>query len=220
MTTVSSLHVLVFLFATLDSIACGGGASNYARSVNGTDGGYSMKHVSAKPPSLMVAQKIERPLYIVLDAAKVRDSFAMETADCATASSGCEHFKLMDVHAFVRRDLKAAMEHYFSSVEVVTSAAALPSTPHVVGDVKIDDIKLHALQRGRLTYELIQMTWGFALRESTKSEYGYSFAGTAESNDSYPTFEAGCGQLIENAIPMMLKNWAEEGGIEKLRGKK
>jgi hypothetical protein len=58
---------------------------------------------------------------------------------------------------------------------------------------------------------------GFALRGSDQQEYDYSFAGTATSNDTYPTFEAGCAQLVENAIPAMPKKWTESGGIEALR---
>lgn len=197
-------------------VACGGPA-NYAKSAFGTEGGYSLKNVHATPPSLMVARKIERPLFIVLDPAKLKDVWTLETSACATTTDGCETFKLFDVQQFVRRDLKAALEHYFTSVTVVDSSKALPSTPHVVGDVKIDQIKLHALSRGMLTYQIIEMTWGFGLRPSDKADYTYSFAGTAESKDSYPTFEAGCAQLIEDAIPAMLKKWTEGGGIEALR---
>jgi hypothetical protein len=206
------------LLATLvlTFVACGG-SSNYAKSVYGTRGGYSFKNAHATPPSLMVERKIERPLYIVLDAAKVKNAWALDTAPCATGAQGCEHFNVLDVQEFVRRDLKRAMESYFTNVNVVATTSALPSTPHIVADVKIDDLKVHALARGMLTYEIIQMTWGFALRESDKSDYAYSFAGTSESNDSYPTFEAGCGQLIENAMPAMLKKWTESGGIEALR---
>ena len=194
-----------------------GSAGNYGKSVNGTAGGYSMTNVHAKPMSLMVARKVERPLYIVLDATKVKDTWPLETSACATGGMGCEHFNLMEVQQFVRRDLKAAMESYFSRVEVVDSAQALPSTPHVVAEVKVDDIRLNSLVRGAQTHVLIQMTWGFALRGSEQADYAYSFAGTAESNDSYPTFEAGCAQLVENAIPAMLKKWTESGGIEALR---
>jgi hypothetical protein len=204
------------IFVSLASVACGG-SSNYAKSAYGTEGGYSFKNARATPPNLMVAKKIERPLYIVLDAAKVKNTWALDTAPCATGTRGCEHFNVLDVHEFVRRDLKRAMENYFTTVRVVTGNDALPTTPYVVADVKVDDLKIHAMVRGMLTYEIIQMTWGFALRPSDKSEYVYSFAGTSESNDSYPTFEAGCGQLIENAVPAMLKKWTESGGIEALR---
>lgn len=67
---------------------------------------------------------------------------------------------------------------------MVDSPDALPETPHVVADVEVDAIKLDALVRGALTYQLIEMTWGFALRGSDQQEYAYSFAGTASSNDS------------------------------------
>ncbi len=196
-------------------LGCAGG--NYARSVHGTEGGYSMTNVRPKPLSLLVAKKIPRPLYIVLDPARVKDTFTLETRGCATPGGACERFKLMDTQQFVRRDLKAAMESYFSRVEVVASAQALPKEPHVVADVKIDDIRLESLVRGAFTYVLIQMNWGFALRPSDQTEYTYSFAGTSTSNDSYPTFEAGCAQLVENAIPAMLKEWTEKGGMAKLR---
>lgn len=220
--TVGSMTLLrpYFLALALLVMTAACATGNYTRSVHGTVGGYSMLNVRPKPPSLMVARKIERPLYLVLDAAKVKDTWGLETAPCATGGRGCERFNLMDVQQFVRRDLRTAMESYFSRVEVVESTQALPSTPHVVGDVKLDDIRLNGLVRGAFTYQLIEMTWGFALRGSDQQDYAYSFAGTAASNDSYPTFEAGCAQVVENAIPAMLKKWTEGGGIEALRDSK
>jgi hypothetical protein len=79
--------------------------------------------------------------------------------------------------------------------------------------------RFHPLVRGALTYQLIEMTWAFALRRSEDTDFAYSFAGTATSADSYRTFEAGLGQLVENAIPSMLKKWTESGGMDALRGK-
>jgi hypothetical protein len=210
----STLRIALFLLA-LTSCATG----NYARSVNGTEGGYSLANARPKVMSLMVARKIDRPLYIVLDATRVKDTWSLETRACAIPNArGCERFNLLSVQTFVRRDLKAAMENYFSRVEVVDSPAALPTTPHVVADVKVDDVRLNDLVRGAYTYTLIELTWGFAMRKNEQSDYAYSFAGTAASNDSYPTFEAGVGTLIENAIPPMLKKWTEDaGGLEALR---
>jgi hypothetical protein len=210
-------RLLPALLAALAIAATGCGAGNYTRSVYGTEGGYSLKNAKAKPANLMVARKIDRPLYVVLDPAKVQDTWTLGTSACETGSPGCEHFKVFDVQQFVRRDLKAALANYFSRVEIVGPGQPLPQTPHVVADVKIDDLKIHELVRGPYTYALIEMTWGFALRRSEKTDYEYSFAGTSDSNDSYPTFEAGLGQLVENAIPAMLKKWTESGGIEALR---
>src|SRR3954470_617047 len=144
-----SLSRPIKLAFALIALAAGCGSSgNYTRSVNGTVGGYSMRNVRPTPPSLMIARKIPRPLYIVLDAAKVKDTWQLATAACATKSAGCEHFNLLDFQEFVRRDLRSTMTSYFSSVEVVDSAQALPKTPHVVADVKVDDIRLNALVRG------------------------------------------------------------------------
>lgn len=190
---------------------------NYTRSVNGTLGGYSLANAHPKPLSLLVARKLMRPLYIVLDPSKVKDMWQMATARCATGTFGCEHFNVTEMQLFVKRDLKTAMENYFTTVTVVESAEALPKTAHIVADVKIDDLKLNSLVRGPLTFALIQMNWGFALRESEKDDYMYSFAGEATSNDSYPSFEAGLATMVENAIPAMLKKWTEGGGLEALR---
>lgn len=209
--TVPILSVLVL------ALGCAGGHGNYARSVYGTKGGYSMRNVHAHPVNLMVAHKIDLPLYIVLDPSKVKNTWDMQTDACATQAPGCEHFKLMDFQLFVRRDLRNAMKNYFTRVEVVGSKDALPKTPYVEGDVDINNVRLHALDRGDLTYQIIEMTWQFALRRSDQQDYAYSFAGTATSGDSYPTFEAGCAQLVDNAIPGMLKKWTEKGGMDALR---
>lgn len=214
----SSLPPIAILALSLAGCAAGGG--NYTRSVYGTTGGYSFTNVHPKPASLMIAQKVERPLYIVLDPARVKNVYPLETRACATASAGCERFNLMDVQTFVTRDLKATMENYFSRVEVVAAPSAIPAGAHVVADVKIDDIRLNDLVRGPLTYTLIEMTWGFAMRPSEMSDYAYSFAGTASSNDSYPSFEAGVATMVENAIPSMLKKWTEDGGLNKMRDAK
>lgn len=205
------------VMVALASSACVGGptTSNYGRSVNGTTG-YSMLNVHAKPPSLLVARKVERPLYLVVDSARVKDRWTLSTAPCATSSPGCEHAELTEFQEFVRRDLKAALASYFTTVEVVDSIASLPETPYAVADVKIDDIRLDAQVRGMLTYEIIEMTWSFALRTSEQQDYAFSFAGTSRSNDSYPTFEAGCGQLVENAVAGMLQKWTEAGGPSAL----
>ncbi len=209
-------HLLRALLALLLVAGCSGG--NYSRSTYGTEGGYSLKNAHAKPASLMVARKIDRPLYIVLDPARVKDIWEIGTPSCALPDHpGCEHFKLFDVQTFVRRDLKAAMESYFTRVEIVAPGQTLPNGSYVFADVKVDDIKLHDVVAGHLTYTMIEMTWGFAMRRSEDTDYTYSFGGTASSSQSYPTFEAGCTQLIENAIPAMLKKWTESGGVEQLR---
>jgi len=177
---------------------------------------YSMVNVQAKPPSLMVAQKIQRPLYLVLDSARVPDTWDMKEASSFNPKDGPQ-FKLLDFQRFVTRDLKEAMGAYFSRVEVVKAGDPLPSEPHVIGDVKVDRVQLHSIPAGRLVYTLIEMTWGFGLRPSDSPEYAFTFAGEGKSTDAYPTFEVGCAQLVESSIAGFLSKWTEKGGIDSLR---
>jgi hypothetical protein len=160
--------------------------------------------------SLLVAKKMQRPLYLVLEPARVKDSWEM------SGSSGT--FTLKEFQTFVRRDLKQAMAGYFERVEIVTSGDQIPpGAPHVIGDVKVDKVALHDLNAGRLTYTAIEMTWSFALRPSERAEYAFSFGGTATSSESYPTFEVGCAQMIESAIAGMLDKWTDKGALETFR---
>ncbi len=203
---------LLLLAALAVTVACGGG--NYARSVNGTEGGYSMAHVYAKPPTPLVARKSPRPLYIVLDDARVRDGWRISTPDCEVQADSCEKFVLYDAQLFVKRDLQHALANYFSRVEVIAPNVH-PQGPHVLADVKIDEIKLRTLQTGMLTYTFIDMTWALAMRRSEDADYAFSFAATSSSNDSYPTFEAGLVQLVENSLASMTKKWGESGSFER-----
>ena len=92
-----------------------------------------------------------------------------------------------------------------------------PEGPHVIADVKVDEIKLRSVQRGMLTHVFIDMTWGIAMRRSEDADYVFSYAATSSSNDTYPTFEAGLVQLVENSLGEMTKKWTESEGFERLR---
>jgi hypothetical protein len=194
-------------FVALATSGCFG--SNYRSS-------YTMMDVQAKPASLMVAQKIQRPLILVLDPAKVADTVDLQVASSFNPKDGPQ-FKLLNFHRFVDRDLKAAFGSYFSRVEVVQAGAPMPSEPHVVADVKVDRVQLHSVPAGGLTYVIIEMTWGLGLRPSESKEYTFTFAGEAKSSETYPTFEAGVGQLVESAILGFNKGLVEKGALEALQ---
>jgi hypothetical protein len=171
---------------------------------------FDMANVNTTVPSLLVAKKIERPLYIVVDPARVADTHELKLINKPVTVNNFQQF--------VKRDLKTALEPYFSEVKVVSSADELPSEPHIVGDVKVDRLSVHDMRVGIMAYLFIEVTWSFALRPSNAEEYTFSFAGTGKSKESYKTFEEGLSQMSENAITSMLKEWTENGGIEKLRG--
>ena len=86
-----NLRMVPALALLVSSLVVGCGGSNYGRSAYGTKGGYSLDNVQAKPANLMVARKIERPLYIVLDPARVKDVWDLSTPACEVNGPGCKH---------------------------------------------------------------------------------------------------------------------------------
>lgn len=164
----------------------------------------------AQPPSLMVVHKIARPLYLVLDPARVPANVEIN------AASG--HFMITDVTGFVTRDLKDAMGAYFDRVEVVNAGAAIPPEAFLA-DVKIDSLRAHDIPTGYLTHTVLELTWGFAIRRADANEYAFSFAGTETSSGAYQTAAIGCAQAAEAAITAMLQKLINDHGIDTLGDK-
>ena len=167
----------------------------------------SLNDVTASPLSLMVAKKIDVPLVLVLDPAKVQDSWPMH-----------KKYAVADWSSFVSRDLKSSMENYFSTVTVLAPGDAMPDGPHLVADVKIDRVQLRPIETGGLTYNVMQMQWGFAVRAAGAEDYLFSFAGTASSKETYASALDGLGQLIESAIGGLLQAWTEKDVPTAIRG--
>ncbi len=180
---------------------------------------FDTRAVAATPPAPMVAHKLDTPLFIVLDPAQVPDTWQLARADG-------EHYTLVNFRAFVARDLRAAMSHYFERVEVV-APGQLPSRPHVEAMVRIDKLALHSRdtpaydgdydEYDTMTYTTIEMTWAFSLRASGATDNAFSYATVSHSKDAYPTFVDGCAQLFEDAIGDMLASWNGQGGLAALR---
>ncbi len=159
----------------------------------------SLTEVTASPMSLMVAKKIDAPLVIILDPAKVPDSWPMH-----------KKYAVADWDTFVSRDLKKAMETYFTTVTVLAPGAPLPEGPHMVADVKVDRVQLSPIDVGGLTYNVMEMQWGFAVRPSGADAYLFSFAGKAHSKETYSSALVGLGQLVESAVAGLLQAWSEK----------
>jgi hypothetical protein len=183
--------------------ATGGGSSDSGAEV------HSMKDAEVSTASLLVAKQIQRPLYIVLDDNLVKDSWDIEAMG--------KHAKLTNFQLFVERDLKKALEPYFVRVKVIRLKSELPTTPHVVADVKVDRVRINQQEAGLAVYLPLEMTWSFALRPSEADDYSFSYADTASSTPTFANLEGGMSQMAEAAITEMLHKWTESDGIEALR---
>jgi len=188
-----SFRISAFIVVSMIVVGCATGPSTH-----------SVKSLQLKPPSLMIARKSPRTLFIVLDPARVP-----ETAGPLKWDLGTPH--ITDLHEFVRRDLVTAMANYFERVEVVAPGFAFPVQPHVVADVKVDGAR--PLVVGQ--FALAEFTWGFALRPSEADDYLFSYAGTSRSEVSRSA-NAMIQSLLENAITDFVKAFTEKEVHQKL----
>ena len=167
------------------------------------------------PTTPMVANKSDQPLRIVLDPAKVPDSYVIPKGETKKVD-------VFELQTFVSRDLKKAMEAFFTTVEVVPPSAPPPTGPYWVGDVRIDELSIlvDKATAGSVTaYQAHgRIKWAFALRPSTANDYAFSFAGETVSdaamttvNDTVTIFQ----NAFELAISSMVKSLVDKG-VDKL----
>jgi len=162
--------------------------------------------LNPKPPTIMVAKKLDVPLYIVLDPTRVKAEYAAPRID-----------KLLNMQAFVTRDLATLMKEYFSEVKVVSSASQAPKEHAVIADVKVDEFKQESVTLSGTGYTVLVMTWSFALRPSDAEDYLFSFAGIAKSQPKEPSWSAAVTNLLENALTGLLDEWASAGTLNSLK---
>lgn len=183
---------------------------------------YSLRDIQPSPPSLMIAQRAPRVAYLVVDEGKVPDEMPVLVAGEDRGG------RLTAMREFVRRDLRKALGTFFSRVEIVPGAQAIPAGPHVVVDVKLDRVEVvvtNTRTQGPGTYNgpvtvtqnrgVAVLTWGLALRPSEAGEYLYSFAGqSAGVPDERPEFVF--RSMLESAISDMLKGYVDKKVHDKL----
>ena len=97
-------------------------------------GAYTANMASQKvqPTTLMTAKKVQRKLFVVVDPAKVKDSFQLSNSPHSVAG----------FHSFFKASLNEALVGEFDSVEFVAPGFSAPSDPHLVADVKVDGSNL------------------------------------------------------------------------------
>jgi len=192
-----------FLEIVVLSLLAAGCAGNRA-TVSEKTYAFSMANAEAKTASLMVASKIQRPLYLVLDPEKVPDSRVLKVEVWGRHRNTIE---LVELQLFVTRDLKKALENYFERVEVVKSGDPLPEGPGVIAEVKVDRNE----DQRNTDPSCIEMTWGLGLRPSEASEYVFSYVGSASSFPLNGHIHDRLARVIESAIMELNKAFMEKG---------
>ena len=172
-----------------------------------------MTNVQAAPPSVMVATKVPATLYIVLDPAKIEDTYVSKSERRGITLT------VTEFRTFVTRDLVKAMSPYFEKVEVIAPGTEPSTERHVIADVKVDSVKLvDQAVTGQVTIvaSYLVMTWGYAIRTSDASDYLFSFAGVSSSTHTSNGVEDFVAQTVEDAITGLLSKWSEADVTPKL----
>ena len=163
----------------------------------------------------MVGQKVTLPLYLVAPPADVPDH--VHIAGMNIFIFKIPDVELSDVRTFVTRDLKQALERYFSTVQVVDSEAKLPATPHVRGDIKLSsltyDRRVSAGEHGQRNELYGALEWGFGLRVSGETEFVYTFAERTTSLSGMKGFtdDSTWQDTFQQALHHLLADYAKNG---------
>ena len=154
---------------------------------------------------MMVAKKIERPLIIVLDPERVADVQG-------PVKWSFTRYDITEFNLFVTRDIKRAMESFFTDVSVVRKGDPVPDHGVIVADVRVD--RFDGMIAGQVA--MVEVRWAFALRPVEADTYLFSYAGKSRSEPrrSVNTMVA---SAMERAITDMLSAWTDKEVTATLR---
>jgi hypothetical protein len=176
----------------------------------------SLRQITLSPPVPLVARKSPRPVYLVLNPAKVPSEMPVFVNG---ASQGGQ---MRDTQLFVERDLQRAFANYFDQVSVVTPAQVPTFGAAVIVDVRLDRLATVSQTiedqssvevRGRAS-----LNWSIALRPANASDYLWSFTGSSQG-DLTSDPQVAYRSLFEHAIADMLKDYAQQHVQERLQGR-
>ena len=183
--------------------------------------------LAPRPGRVLVAKKLQQPLTIVLDPATVPDSFT-------TKEGQVKAIRIHEIHEFVRRDLKAAMENFFEHVQVVDKDTPVPAGHQL--HLSIERFEGHAelMSAGAYSAGRVfgRMTWSVALLPHGDPDYLFSYTDTATGDYSLvhvreapamieATYRVALQRLLsrmtDDKVPHQLRDI--DGGPEKPRRK-
>lgn len=172
----------------------------------------SVRDLAVSPPSLMVAKKSKRPLFIVLDESRVG-------AELPVLVGGEDRGgRLADGQLFVTRDVVKALSAYFTDVTVVRPDELPDAGAFAVADVKIDRVEVVVMKDEKLggpasvvtvSTGAAVLTWALAIRLSESDDYLYSFAGeTPGLPGKDPNFVF--RSMFEQSLSAFLKSYSDK----------
>ena len=136
-------------------------------------------HVSemeTRIPQPKELRRIEHPLFVVLDPAKLPDSMT-------AVGDGVKPIEVHGLHTFVQRDLQRTMSQLFTTVTVAPPSTPAPSGIFLTGEVLVNSMSTFVGTRGPNTPSgvYVRMQWSFRVRAYGAPADAFIYQGTAES---------------------------------------
>jgi hypothetical protein len=173
----------------------------------------SLEQIVLSPPVPLVGRKSARPVYIVLDPARVPD--AMPVFVNGVNQGG----QMRDMRLFVERDVRRAFANYFDHVSVVSPTQVPHSAESVIVDVVLDRLSTVSQTIENQTNIEVRgnasLNWSIALRPASVVEYLWAFTGSSRG-DATSDPQVAYRTLLEHAITDMLRDYAQQHVQERL----
>jgi hypothetical protein len=174
-----------------------------------------------QPLPTMVATKIALPLYLVVGPGDIADSAHVSGEKIAIFT--IPDVDLKYVRTFATRDLKNALELYFSQVHVVYDEALVPKNAlHVRAQAKISKIEYDRRvtqgAQGQQNELFAAVEWAFGLKLSDQPDFLFNFAERSTSSVQMKSFSdtAHWESAFQEALRHMLAEYTKHGIHQKL----
>ena len=160
---------------------------------------HSAEELDPDPPSLMVQQTSDIPLYLLTDPEEVpsEKTVLFDGQDRGSTLSGVDYF--------VHRDLKSFFDNFFDEVHVVDGTRVDDADPHLFVNTRVQRVELQPT--GGISAGV--MTWGLGLGYSEADEYLFSFAGDSAGAPS-GQFDRLFRSMFEAAISDLASAYSEK----------
>lgn len=166
-----------------------------------------------QPTRPLVAHRIVRPLYVVLDPAQVPDHYTIPPGSV-------KEIQIFEIREFVRRDLRAALTAVFEQVDIVEPTDAQLPVGTLTATVQIQRFGAVPDQTGSNAMRVTtQMGWSFAIAVKGQREFLFSSTETVTGGFAMTTVTQtpeGLQSTYQLALEHLLAKLADPAVLARL----
>lgn len=159
-------------------------------------------------------RRIEHPLYIILDPAKLPDVLT-------AYGQGVKPIEIRGLHTWVQRDMQRTMSQLFTNVTVAPPSLPAPDGIFLTGEVLVNSLGTFVGTRGPGTPQgvYVRMQWSFRIRAYGAPADAFVYSGTAEStypitktNETQPAMQS----MLEDALQRVVAHYDGQKAYDRM----